>query len=122
MDVLKVEMMVLCFDLLLLESDAFESVIEQPRLLVSDDALSTCQLSLLMQESAQFSSDRGIRSRCIECKASHTHRIDARGGCTKSLLEVHCRRGRFQRFSRGALFCHVDSSSLDPTPPDPAEI
>jgi hypothetical protein len=37
-------------------------VIEQRGLLVSDDALSACQLPLLVQKSTQFPSDCGIRS------------------------------------------------------------
>jgi hypothetical protein len=65
MDALQVKMMVLRLDMLLLESSAFKTVIEQRGLLVSDDALPTCQLSLLVQISGQLLSHCRIRSGCI---------------------------------------------------------
>jgi len=62
MDVLQVKMSVLCFEVRPLQPDAFQAVIEERGLLVSDDAVSACQLSLLVQKSTQFPSDCGIRS------------------------------------------------------------
>jgi len=90
MDVLQVKMTVLRFDMFLLEADAFKAVIEQCGLFVSDDALSTRQFSLLVQESTQFPSDCWICSGCIDCKTGETYRIDTCGGCTDALLKIHC--------------------------------
>jgi hypothetical protein len=117
MEVLQVKMVVLRFDVFLLESGALQAVIEQRGLFVGDDALPTCQFSLLVQKSTQFVSDCGVRSGCIECEAGYTDRIDAGGGGTYSFLEIHGRCGCFRRFSRRVFVCHPDWLSLKPPPP-----
>src|SRR5665213_754940 len=114
MDVLQAKMVVLRFDMLLLKSCAFKAVIDQRGLLVSDIALSTCQLSLFVQESTQLLRDCRIRNRRIECKPGDTYRIDARVGRTDFLLNIYCRGGRSRSVSRGVVSCHADSSADDP--------
>jgi hypothetical protein len=88
MDALQAKMMVLRLDMLLLESSAFQTVIEQRGLHVSDDALPTCQLSLFMQESAQLPSHCGRgtfpnsqnRSSFLSCRFINSAKSNNFGG------------------------------------------
>jgi hypothetical protein len=114
MNVLQVQMMVLRFDVLLLESRPLHAVIEQRRLLVSDNALSTCQLSLFVQEPTQFPCDGRVRSRGTQRQADNACGIDANGGRADSFFEIDCQCGSFRRFNLRFIFQHVDSAALDP--------
>jgi hypothetical protein len=114
MNVLQVQMMVLRFDVFLFESRPLHAVIEQRRLLVSDNALSACELSLFMQEATQFACDGRVRSRSTERQADYACGIDADCRRADSFVGVTWQCGRFRRFDLRFIFRHGDSSALDP--------
>jgi hypothetical protein len=111
MELLQVQVLVLSLKVLLFESGALDPVLKQRGLSVSDDALSTCELLLLVKESTEGVSYCRSRRSCTQGKTGNTRRISC--GRPKSDLGV-TRGGRgFWVLCRGLILRHFLSSPFE---------